>query len=388
MSDHDKPFGKNDIPLLDKCRPEDLKKPEAFIPEESEGEQKSRFYESPLDKLIPENEDAVVAAPVVGKFRLTKELLTTRMTPVFIGQTGFDLIRPDGVIAMYGKRRSGKTYYADSLCFFLSSLFPYACCFTTTKDSGEWTMRLPEYCVKQGLVKNIDHLIQLIDRQKKLKCMVNMGLFKPTPQQPNIRLLLIFDDVLTENLRHIKELEELFFNGRHWDICVLILMQDLKGITPAMTGNTDHIICFQARSERDKETIRTKYADFFRNDNEFTEVASVVLDEKYNALMIMQDNPNLPECVSFYEGKAPEHPEYVLGCREMWRGCEKQLERLGMGHLAAMNVWPIGDEHYLRMVEENRPPDSDDISEGKRCMEVYKKWKEQYGPTVIKNHFL
>jgi hypothetical protein len=47
----------------------------------------------------------------------------------------------------------------------------------------------------------------------------------PEDQRANCRMLIILDDCISQDLHHDPVLKDVFFNGRHLEICCMISMQ-------------------------------------------------------------------------------------------------------------------------------------------------------------------
>lgn len=237
----------------------------------------------------------------------------------FIFPLTWDQIGDDWTIVVVGKRRSGKTCFIKSMCGNrLRPFFPRVVVFTKTKCSGEYAKFIPEAHIHEGL--NEDMLNSLFTMQKKYRMLQKEGKMKG-----NISLLIIIDDCLSDNLKYKKVIDEVFFEGRHLGICIIISTQDIKGINPACTSNADLAVCFNLRSERDKEAMRTKFCDFFKNDEEMEALTSTVLHRKWHVVCFDQHLPHRDPRFTVFGGRAPPAPPFVMGCAAWWRKNIKQL---------------------------------------------------------------
>ncbi len=246
----------------------------------------------------------------------------------------WEMFCPDFTIAVFGKRRSGKTFWIQSLCSFLRPYFPEVVCFTRTKCSGEWLKIIPEKCIIEGL--NDAVLESLYDRQRTYKTKQSQG-----KKTGNINLLVIMDDCLSSGLRNNKLINEVFYEGRHLNICFIVTSQDVKGIHPAATSNSDVAVCFNVRSERDKEALRTKYADVFKNNDDFGDLLEKVTALQYHCVAFLQAYPHLPVEETVFMGRAEKPEPFVMGSRKLWYGAERQLIDLGFYHLLNKPDWGI-----------------------------------------------
>lgn len=162
----------------------------------------------------------------------------------------WDQIGTDWTIVVLGKRRSGKTVFIRSLCGnYLRPFFPRVYVFTKSFYSGEYAEFVPQAHIYPGLTPDeadkktgkavkeggITVLAKIFQMQKKLKEANMAGKF-----HGNMNCLIIIDDCLSDGLRYQNLIDEVFFEGRHMNICFIVTSQDFKGVNPACTG--EHIV--------------------------------------------------------------------------------------------------------------------------------------------------
>lgn len=246
----------------------------------------------------------------------------------------WDQIGTDWTIVVLGKRRSGKTVFIKALCGnYLRPFFPRVYVFTKSFYSGEYAEFIPEAHIFPGLTPDevekksgktkgggLSVLSNIFATQKKLKEASKAGKF-----HGNMNCLIIIDDCLSDGFRYQKLIDEVFFEGRHMNICFIVTSQDFKGVNPACTGNADMCTQFRCRSERDKEAVRTKFCDFFKNDEEFEQLTGQALKHKWHSVSYMQDKPHIDPRFTIFCGRPVEPEPFVMGCREWWKENQKQL---------------------------------------------------------------
>lgn len=228
-------------------------------------------------------------------------------------------IGTDWTICILGKRRSGKTRFVQSMLGnYLRPFFPRVYVFTKTKCSGEYSKFIPEAHIFEGFdQKKLDGLFRL---QKKYKELRKQGKF-----HGNAKVLIILDDCLSDGFKYQKLVDEVFFEGRHLDICFVISSQDVKGINPACTGNADLAVTFNLRSERDKEGIRTKFCDFFKNDEDMELLTNQATHRKWHFVAYEQAEPSRNPVFTMFCGRATDPPPFVMGCKAWWKKNPEQL---------------------------------------------------------------
>jgi len=288
---------------------------------------------------IPEDVNKI---PIIQPWR---ELVTEEGRVIKIGKFDMALIRPDFTIVVYGKRRSGKTQFVTYFMRCFRCFFPEVYVFTMTKVDIEYNRFVPEQFIFSDYKDEV--IRKIIDRQKKRQALMR----KRGVNDENINVLLILDDCITsETIKYSPTAREIFFNGRHLYISIIINSQHHKAIGPALRTNTDMVAAFPVRSQLDKETVRENYADFVNNDKEFEAVAGVIRENPYTIMFIDQARPYMrPEdCV--YAGITPQVKDigaFFMGSRDFWRGSEAQAARYDPEHSwLALDDWGIVKETY------------------------------------------
>lgn len=259
----------------------------------------------------------------------------------------WDQIGTDWTIAVMGKRRSGKTRFILSMLGnYMRPFFPRIVVFTKTKCSGEYSKHIPEAYIFEGFDR--ERLDKLFHMQKMYKDLRKQGKF-----HGNASLLIIIDDCLSDGFKYQKLVDEVFFEGRHLDICFVISTQDIKGINPACTSNTDLAVVFNVRSERDKEAVRTKFCDFFKNDDDMEALRNQATQKKWHFVAYDQHEPSRDPRFTMFCGRAPDPPPFVMGCKAWWKKNKKQLIAIVAEHpeelacLLETDNWGIvGEEEF------------------------------------------
>lgn len=259
-------------------------------------------------------------------------------------------IGSDWTIICLGRRRSGKTRFIFSLMGHrLRPLFPRIVVFTKTKCSAEYSKHVPDAYIIPGL--DCEKLLALYVLQKQYKELQMQGKF-----HGNMKLLIILDDCLSDGLKYQKLIDEVFFEGRHLDISFIVSSQDCKGINPACTGNADLAVVFAMRSERDKDAIRSKFCDFFKNDEDMEALITQVTYKKWHSVCFDQSEPSRDPRFTIFGGRAPEPPPFVMGAKAWWKRNPKQLAAIidqypeELGHLEKRDDWGVIGEDEMNQV--------------------------------------
>ncbi len=261
----------------------------------------------------------------------------------------WDQIGKDWTIIVLGKRRSGKTCFIKSLCgSYLRPFFPRVVVFTKTSFAGEYSKFIPDAHIVKGLDEKV--LLNYFNIQKAYKELQRQGKF-----HGNMSLLIIVDDCLSDGIKYKKLIDEAFFEGRHLDICFIISSQDMKGISPACTGNADLSVVFNVRSERDKEAVKAKFCDFFKNEDDMEGLTNQITHKKWHVMAIDQSEPSVDPRFTIFCGRAPVAPPFVMGCKAWWRHNEKQLlaivkENPDLRWLLKTDDWGVDGEEEFNQI--------------------------------------
>jgi hypothetical protein len=256
-----------------------------------------------------------------------------------VNQAAFNMFRPGYTIVLYGPRRSGKSVMIRNICQRMRHYFPEVIVFTMTKSSAEYFNFIPYARVIEGLDEAL--LERLIDHQMELKKAMSRG-----EDVGNPNLLVILDDCMAQGLRYAKTLNRLFYNGRHSNITLIVSVQDVRGIAPSATINTDIAITFSLPDHRGRDTVREKFCDYLTR-NEFDRLYdSDNINKKYHMVFfdIAHRYNSIDKRISFGCVDTDREEPFVMGCREMWTSSaesRRQLEDLGFGYLLDLDDWGI-----------------------------------------------
>jgi hypothetical protein len=242
----------------------------------------------------------------------------------------FKDIQIDSTIALYGKRRTGKTFmtkYLWSQQQIMSQIPVFWVVSPTAKLNKSWEDIIPSEYIHEEFDS---YFIQrIINRQK-------FYLTNPIVAHRNPWCGLMLDDAVADSgVRYSDTLLRLFIAGRHYKIHLVTTTQYPTLITPKMRANLDYAFIFTQISRREREHIRDQYMAYLHPD-----YADAIIDyytrDNHCIVINLSVNSTDPEKCVFYT-KAVEPPKnFKLGCKEYWdvhnlkkaREIEKQREIL------------------------------------------------------------
>jgi hypothetical protein len=234
---------------------------------------------------------------------------------------------PCPTIVLMGKRFSGKSYTAVSICEKLDMYRWAAWC--GTKDTEDfWAERFESNAtVKASNDAGKQYLIQLIKYQQR-KAQQYKRMKREWPKKLSVGL--IFDDI-TANKNLKTELEDLFSNGRHYHCAIIVSAQYPKQLIPAIRLNTDYMFMMH----NSKRTIKILYDEYVEEPEEFgmfLELIRCVTGQKdehgndlFNALVY--DNVNksqrIDDVFKIYRNEGEDYINKVKLGKPDWREYNK-----------------------------------------------------------------
>lgn len=167
----------------------------------------------------------------------------------------------DFTTVLIGRRRSGKTWASRWLMYHMRHRFPFGIVITGTRLNNFWAQYVPEEFIHD--ITDIHTVLELIfARQTFIKAHPELGI--------DPRMFIILDDVMGDKnkTRHNKELSNIFTNGRHNDVFLLVTLQDAKGIPPDLRENTDLCLIFRVYEGGRKQVICEEWLSYIEEMKE------------------------------------------------------------------------------------------------------------------------
>lgn len=187
--------------------------------------------------------------------------------------------------------------------------------------NGFWQRFIPDRFVHEGVQESV--LLKFLEFQTP----------RIKDQHINSFTFLIFEDCIDQNFRYNKEVEKLFYCGRHFDTLALITSQWFTNLHPGVRSNADIVFIFSLQSMREIESVWLQYFGWFPK-NEFPALLDrytgvEMIDGKLRHKFLAIDNrakvpgtshlaPHTWQGVAGIDrtfwGYATEVPNFVLGC--------------------------------------------------------------------------
>ena len=222
------------------------------------------------------------------------------------------------ICVMVGKKGTGKSTLVEDIMWFQQHI-PVGAIMSATEEANEAYSRMaPPLFIYKNF--DADALLRLINRQKKMKSMFKQnGDYLPFDH----RAFVLMDDCMYDKKNFRGPLmRELFMNGRHWDLFVLITLQYVMDITPEIRTNTDYVFALKENVRKNRERLYNEFFGVFPN---FAVFDALFLEVTQNWRCLVLDttvaSTNIEDCVFWY--KAEKRPPFRLGADWFWDYSQK-----------------------------------------------------------------
>lgn len=210
-------------------------------------------------------------------------------------------------ITVIGKPGSGKTYLISSILYSKRDILPIGLVFSGTEDSNHhYSKMFPNTFVYNEL--KIDILKDFIKRQKISKQYLD-----------NPWALLLLDDCTDDpKLFNLPLFQNIYKNGRHWNMFYILSLQYCMDIKPVIRTNIDGVFILRESNIRNRKAIWENYAGIIPSFEMFCSIMDQITNN-YTALYIhnaTQSN-RLEDCIFWYHA-SPVPKDFKFGCPEYW----------------------------------------------------------------------
>lgn len=218
---------------------------------------------------------------------------------------------PDNAICLFiGRRGSGKSTALKDVLYYKRHI-PYGNVFSPTESSNQFfsscipsTFIYPDY--------DAGALDKMIKRQKK----INRG----KTENQRTPCFLVADDCMydAKTIKRDVNVRQVFMNGRHLPILLLMTMQYAMDIDPGLRLNADYIFVFRDPIKKNRERLYDNFFGIFPTFDSFEKVFEACTN---NFECLVLDNRsvtnNIEDCVFWY--KAKERGNFRVGSNAFWQ---------------------------------------------------------------------
>lgn len=218
-------------------------------------------------------------------------------------------LQPASIVLILGKRGTGKSFLMKNLCYHMSKqdTYSYGVAMSPTEDVQEsFSSFMPESLVFNDYTE--EKVVALMKSQRRLW---------KAGRGSNVYLLL--DDCLyNKSILNSTVIKELFFNGRHRRILLVLIAQYAMQVSAELRSQIDYVMVLRETIIANRERIWKNFFGFFSNFASFCETLDACT-ENYSCLVYdgkCSKSNNIEECVFWY--RAEKTPEFRLCTPGYW----------------------------------------------------------------------
>lgn len=263
-------------------------------------------YESGDEESTDEQKGGEQMMDELENFSLPSDLPSLDWPTVILGEND----KPDCTITLFGKRNTGKSFYARYLLYQMKDIFPWGWVMTRTPHNGWWQQMVPEKRIYKGWRPDLTKQIIKMQEKRIRNPAINPFVF------------IILDDIVSDTaLRYDPDLRQLYYEGRHFGIFILICSQYVYGLPPGNRANTDFMITFTQHQRKQIQQLQEDYCTEYKNWQHLLVDMDRLLGD-FECLVVNQRDPNLRGPERYYKDKAKEVPPFRLGTKQYWEGSD------------------------------------------------------------------
>lgn len=189
-------------------------------------------------------------------------------------------------ILLNAKRGSGKSVCIKHLLNYFSSYLHYPVGILCSKSEAVdpfYQKFFPDSFIYDSCSDELFN--KILTRQSKL---ISENKKNPDKQKDS-RLIVVLDDVISDakSWKNSNALNEIMFNGRHYDITFILAVQDVVAVGPAIRLNFDYVFLFKNDIKNEIDKIYKYYAGVFPSSKIFNEVLQKTT-ENYGILVLIK----------------------------------------------------------------------------------------------------
>lgn len=207
-----------------------------------------------------------------------------------------------------GKRNTGKSVLAKDLMFFKRHI-PVGMVMSGTEEGNGWySSWVPDCFIYSEFDK--DAIEKLIVRQKRL-C-------RQCKDKPPPSVFLVLDDCMYDK-RVLREkcMRQIFMNGRHWGIFLLVTAQYVADAgPPEIRANCDYVFVLRENIQQNRERLWRMFFGIFPTLESFNEALNACT-ENYHCLVLDNTSKSnkIEDCVFWYKAKMRD---FRMGSPLLW----------------------------------------------------------------------
>lgn len=220
-------------------------------------------------------------------------------------------------LLIIGKKHTGKSTLMKDLMFWTNVMkYPRAVIFSGTEDANSFyssfipSVFIHNDCTPEKLEKIFKAQMDIVSQCRKNQDKENLKI--------DTRLVFIVDDLTYQKKAMSSEiLRQIFMNGRHWDISIIVGTQYVLSIPPDIRANVDFLFCLKENVPMNKKRLYNNYFGCFEKFSDFSRVLDTCTNN-YEALVLDNTIPSSNKEETCFWYKAKQH-HFRFGSSTFWK---------------------------------------------------------------------
>ena len=133
-------------------------------------------------------------------------------------------------------------------------------------------------------------------------------------------MVLFMDDIMyNKPVLKTKVIRELFLNGRHRHVGLILAAQYCMDLGPELRSNLDVVICCRESIKSNREKLYKNFFGLFGTYDEFSRTMDATTSN-YECLVLINNvaSNDISKCIFWYKAD-PGVPQFRIGCDRFWR---------------------------------------------------------------------
>lgn len=228
-------------------------------------------------------------------------------------------IKRNSIILVIGKRGSGKSTVARDIMSYHSDIKAGLCICKTNRMNGFWSPHIPARFIHEQYSQQLTYNLLEYQEKKwlrhKRKCIRHGKTAKLEDIKP---IFAIYDDVtFDKSFLRDQATRELFMNGRHYNIMVVITCQWMMDMDPGLRNQVDYVFMLRDNKLTNKRRMHEYFAGAIDHYSVFNRVFMTCTENREAMVLFNNSTSNyIPDSIFFYRAKV-DHI-YRLGDDKYW----------------------------------------------------------------------
>jgi energy-coupling factor transporter ATP-binding protein EcfA2 len=229
-----------------------------------------------------------------------------------LNQFSTSSIKKDRILFFQGKRGSGKTTGVKEILYLHRDIQMAIVMCGTEESAEQYKAYFPDSFIFGRYDEEV--LRAAIKMQRRRLADYKMGRRKKVPY-----LCILLDDCMFEKPLSTMFMRNVFMNGRHWKLLLIITCQYLVDVPKALRGQIDYALLFKNNNQQERDQLIEIFGGPFPKDKGLTFNHMMNnCTQNYGCMVVdnTADSSRLEDCVFYMRPK--ERENFQIGSAAMW----------------------------------------------------------------------